>query len=42
MAAYKCPRIVEFVASLPRSASGKVLWRELQAREAAASTSPTD
>ena len=36
MAAYKCPRIIEFVDSLPRSASGKVLWRELQARESAA------
>ncbi len=33
MAAYKCPRIVEFVASLPKSASGKVMWRELQDRE---------
>ncbi len=33
MAAYKCPRIVEFVDSLPTSASGKVLWRELQAAE---------
>ena len=30
MAAYKCPRIVEFVASLPSSGSGKVQWRELQ------------
>lgn len=33
MAAYKVPRIVEFVASLPRSGSGKVMWRELQAQE---------
>lgn len=30
MAAYKCPRIVEFVDSLPKSGSGKVLWRQLQ------------
>ena len=30
MAAYKCPRIVEFVPSLPKSGSGKVQWRELQ------------
>ncbi len=30
MAAYKCPRIVEFVRALPKSASGKVRWRELQ------------
>ena len=33
MAAYKCPRSVEFVASLPKSGSGKVMWRELQDRE---------
>lgn len=34
LAAYKIPRIVEFVESLPKSASGKVLWRELQEQEA--------
>jgi fatty-acyl-CoA synthase len=33
MAAYKCPRSVEIVDSLPRSASGKVLWRVLQEQE---------
>ncbi len=33
MAAYKCPRIVEFVSSLPISGSGKVLWRALQEAE---------
>ena len=33
MAAYKSPRIVEFVAALPKSGSGKVQWRELQDRE---------
>jgi fatty-acyl-CoA synthase len=33
MAAYKAPRIVEIVDSLPRSASGKIMWRELQERE---------
>ena len=33
MAAYKCPRSVEMVASLPKSASGKVLWRALQEQE---------
>jgi fatty-acyl-CoA synthase len=33
MAAYKCPRVVEFVDALPKSGTGKVLWRELQARE---------
>ena len=33
MAAYKCPTVVEFVESLPKSGSGKVLWRELAERE---------
>jgi fatty-acyl-CoA synthase len=33
MSAYKVPREVEFVDSLPRSASGKVDWRLLQERE---------
>ena len=35
MAAYKYPREVEFVESLPRSGSGKVLWRVLQEQEMA-------
>jgi fatty-acyl-CoA synthase len=35
MAAYKTPRIVEFVASLPKSGTGKVMWRALQEAEAA-------
>jgi fatty-acyl-CoA synthase len=35
MATYKCPRIVQFVAALPKSGSGKVQWRELQQQEAA-------
>jgi fatty-acyl-CoA synthase len=30
MAPYKAPRSVEFRDSLPRSAAGKILWRELQ------------
>lgn len=30
MAAYKAPRLVEFVDALPKSASGKVMWRQLQ------------
>ena len=30
MAAYKIPRVVEFVESLPKSGSGKIMWRELQ------------
>ena len=33
MAAYKSPRIVEFVDALPKSGSGKVMWRELQELE---------
>jgi fatty-acyl-CoA synthase len=36
MAAYKCPRIVEFVDALPKSGAGKIMWRELQDRETAA------
>ena len=35
MAAYKCPRSVEFVDALPKSGSGKVMWRWLQEQEAA-------
>ena len=34
MAAYKAPRIVEFVDTLPKSGAGKVMWRALQEREA--------
>ncbi|MBP6251036.1 MAG: AMP-binding protein, partial [Leptothrix sp. (in: Bacteria)] len=33
MAAYKVPRQVEFVDSLPKSGSGKVMWRLLQEKE---------
>jgi fatty-acyl-CoA synthase len=29
MAAYKCPREILFVDSLPKSATGKVLWKDL-------------
>src|SRR5690606_26079156 len=36
MAAYKVPRIVEFVDSLPRSATGKIRWRALQDAERSA------
>lgn len=38
MATYKSPRIVEFVSTLPKSASGKILWRELQEQENARSS----
>jgi len=33
MAAYKYPRIIEFVEALPVSGSGKILWRKLQEAE---------
>jgi len=33
MAAYKVPRVVEFVDALPKSGSGKVMWRHLQELE---------
>jgi fatty-acyl-CoA synthase len=35
MAAYKAPRIVQFAASLPKTGSGKVMWRALQEAETA-------
>jgi acyl-coenzyme A synthetase/AMP-(fatty) acid ligase len=34
MAAYKYPRVVEFVGSLPKSAVGKILRRVLRDEEA--------
>ena len=36
MAVYKVPRQVQFVQSLPKSGSGKVMWRLLQEQEPAA------
>jgi len=33
MAAYKYPRVVQFVDALPKSGSGKVMWRALQEAE---------
>jgi fatty-acyl-CoA synthase len=35
MAAYKVPKMVEFVDALPKSATGKVMWRTLQEKEMA-------
>ena len=35
MAAYKAPRVVEFAQALPKSGSGKVMWRLLQEKEPA-------
>jgi fatty-acyl-CoA synthase len=40
MAAYKVPRLVEFVDELPKSGTGKVMWRALQEREAAREAAP--
>jgi len=36
MAVYKAPRLVEFADALPKSGSGKVMWRLLQEKEAPA------
>jgi fatty-acyl-CoA synthase len=35
MAVYKAPRIVQFVEALPKSGTGKVMWRALQEAEQA-------
>jgi fatty-acyl-CoA synthase len=37
MAVYKVPRVVQFVDVLPKSGSGKVMWRALQEAEAVSS-----
>ena len=39
MAVYKVPRLVQFVDALPKSGSGKVMWRALQEAESAAAES---
>ncbi|MEP7282957.1 MAG: long-chain-fatty-acid--CoA ligase [Rubrivivax sp.] len=41
MAAYKVPRLVEFVPALPRSGAGKVMWRELQEQQDTADAAAT-
>jgi fatty-acyl-CoA synthase len=33
MAAFKVPRVVEFVDELPKTATGKIFWRKLQEQE---------
>jgi fatty-acyl-CoA synthase len=33
MAAFKVPRVVQFVSELPKTATGKILWRQLQEEE---------
>ena len=40
MAAYKVPRKVAFVDALPRTASGKLMWRALQETEFVSASSP--
>jgi fatty-acyl-CoA synthase len=40
MAAYKAPRQVEFVETLPKSGTGKVMWRLLQDRQKAQDDEP--
>ncbi|SDK03870.1 AMP-binding enzyme C-terminal domain-containing protein [Paracidovorax citrulli] len=35
MAVYKVPRVVQFADALPKSGSGKVMWRQLQEAELA-------
>ena len=40
MAAYKVPRVVQLVDALPKSGSGKVMWRALQEAEAASGVAP--
>jgi fatty-acyl-CoA synthase len=35
MAVYKVPRVVEFMEALPKSGSGKGMWRALQEAEMA-------
>ncbi len=41
MAAYKVPRLVEFISALPKSGSGKVMWRLLQDQENAVAPKPS-
>src|SRR5690606_40694276 len=33
MSAYKCPKLVDFVDSLPKSPAGKIMWRALRSEE---------
>ncbi len=42
LAHYKCPRVVTFLESLPKTATGKVLKRELRARYQAAPLAPAE
>jgi fatty-acyl-CoA synthase len=40
MAVYKAPKTVEFLEALPKSGSGKVMWRALQEAENARTSTP--
>ncbi|ROZ75286.1 long-chain-fatty-acid--CoA ligase [Ramlibacter sp. WS9] len=42
MAVYKAPRVVEFMSALPKSGTGKILWRELQEAQQAAAQQEQD
>ena len=42
MAVYKAPRVVQFVEALPKSGTGKVMWRQLQEAEKAPRAAPID
>jgi fatty-acyl-CoA synthase len=42
MAAYKVPRIISFAEALPKSATGKILWRVLQDEERSKAASAAD
>jgi fatty-acyl-CoA synthase len=33
MAAYKAPRLIEFIEALPKSGTGKIMWRALQEQQ---------
>jgi fatty-acyl-CoA synthase len=35
MASYKVPRMIDFMDALPKSGTGKIMWRLLQEQEAA-------
>jgi fatty-acyl-CoA synthase len=41
MAAYKAPRKISFAEALPRTASGKLMWRALQEAEQKSATDPS-
>jgi fatty-acyl-CoA synthase len=42
MAVYKAPRMIRFMDALPKSNSGKIMWRELQEQEKATMNNPME